>query len=254
MEEKVVFKNSKGDSLVSILSIPTLNPKNAIVILCHGSGSDKNTEAHVVLEKLLKTNKYASLRFDFYGHGESEGLFENITISEAVDDVLQAIKFVKEKGYQKIVLLGGSFGGCASIIVASKTKDLSALILRSPVSAYKNLETSRLTSAELKDWKEKGYTYKSDAGENKRINYSYYEDLLRLDEYKLARKINIPTLIFHGDNDKVVPLEQSIKLNKVIKNSELLISSGGGHKWAEQRDEGKEMFKAKIMSFLDKVV
>lgn len=254
MEEKVVFKNSKGDSLVGVLSTPTFNPKNAIVILCHGSDSSKDSNTYLEMENVLKTNNFASLRFDFYGHGESAGKFEDITVSEAVDDILQVIEFVKDRGFKKIALFGSSFGGCASIIAASKTDDLSALILRSPVSDYKNLEISRFTAEELKEWKEKGYTYKSEAGGEKKMNYSYLEDLLKLNEYEAAKNINIPTFISHGDQDSVVPLEQSLRLKNVIRESRLLISKGAKHRYSEQPEKQKEEFKQALISFLNEVL
>lgn len=53
-----------------------------------------------------------------------------------MDDILQAVEFIKQSGHQKIGLVGSSFGGMASIMAASKTPDLSVLALKSPVSDY----------------------------------------------------------------------------------------------------------------------
>ena len=126
MEKKVVFQNLKGDKLAGILS--ETGNKEFILVMAHGFSSNKNTKNFVKLSQRLSDKNLASLRFDFWGHGESDGKFEEITISEAVDDILQAIKCVKELGYKKIGLLGSSFGGISSIMAASKTKDLSFLV------------------------------------------------------------------------------------------------------------------------------
>src|SRR3972149_4115310 len=113
MEEKTSFQNSKGDKLVGIVN--KSNNKDWILIMAHGFSSNKNTKNFVKLSEMLRTKGISSFRFDFWGHGESDGKFENITISEAVDDILNAIKFVKELGYKNIGLLGSSFGGISSI-------------------------------------------------------------------------------------------------------------------------------------------
>ncbi|GAH38486.1 unnamed protein product, partial [marine sediment metagenome] len=88
------------------------------MILCHGFSTCKDSYTYVRLEEILNGKGISTFRFDFFAHGESEGEFEDITISEAVDDILNAIRFLKESGYLKIGLVGSSFGGIASVIVA----------------------------------------------------------------------------------------------------------------------------------------
>jgi len=77
MKEKLFFKNSKGNKLCGILS--SVN-KDRIIILCHGFSSNKDTQTFPILEKIFNKN-ISTFRFDFYGHGESEGKFEDITVS-----------------------------------------------------------------------------------------------------------------------------------------------------------------------------
>ncbi len=52
-----------------------------------------------------------------------------------------------------------------------------------------------------------------------------------IDIYKLAKNIKTPTLIIHGDQDDVVPIEQSQKLLKSIgsKDRKLKIIRGADH-------------------------
>ena len=137
MSEKLYFENSKGDKLVGVLSNPSDDLSVPIIILCHGHSSSKDSKTFTSIEERLNNSGIASFRFDFYGHGESEGYFGDCTISEAACDILNAIDFLKEKGYSKIGLLGSSFGGISSLIAASKTSDLIVLALKAPVSDYK---------------------------------------------------------------------------------------------------------------------
>lgn len=232
MQEKLYFKNSRGNRLCGILSDPTPGKEKPIIILCHGHSSSKETNTFIQLEKILNSNGISDFRFDFYGHGESEGKFEDATISEAVDDVLNAIKFVKQKGYKKIGLVGSSFGGMASLLAASKTNDLYALVLKSPVSDYSGKIITQETKYPIDVWKKQGFIYYTNSkGEKLRLNYSFFEDAKTVSGYEAAKKIKIPALIVHGDKDEDVPVEQSRKTAKLIKNCRLEIIEGADHRY-----------------------
>ncbi len=81
-----------------------------------------------------------------------------------------------------------------------------------------------------------------------KLRYSYYRYIVReMDYYKSARlketlknileesldeeitKINVPTLILWGDNDKMTPLWMGEKLQKTIKGSIIKVFKGFGH-------------------------
>lgn len=253
MAKKIWFKNSKGDKLCGLLSLPKATT-DKIAIICHGFSSHKNKTALKSLEKDFLKNKIGFLRFDFYGHGESEGKFENITLSEAVDDVQQAIKLVKNKYKKdKIALIGTSFGGCAAIVASGKSKNLKVLALKAPVSDHlgKIIYKARKNSAfSPKTWKKKGFIeYLNFKGEKLKLNYNFFLDAKKIIEYKLAEKIKVPTLIIHGDKDDVVPVAQSKKLNQIIKQSELIIIKGEKHNFSKK---GEVLVKKYIKSFIIK--
>src|SRR3989338_7186738 len=131
MQEKSYFSNSKGNKICGILSNPTSELSTPVIILCHGFTTSKNNFTNTKLEKMFNEQKISTFRFDFFGHGESEGNFEDITISEAVDDISNAIRLLKNLGYSKIGIVGSSFGGMAALLVASKIDDLFVLALKS---------------------------------------------------------------------------------------------------------------------------
>lgn len=242
MNEKVYFKNSNGLKLCGVLSNPADDVSRPVMILCHGFTTGKHSTTYVKLEELLNEKNIATLRFDFFGHGESEGKFEDITISEAVDDILQAIEYLKGLGYSKIGLFGSSFGGAASIIAASKNKDLSLLALKSPVGDYLERELSRSSKEQLEEWKNKGYKdYFDSKGTKYRLNYTFFEDFANNLGYEAAKKITIPVLIIHGDADTSVPIEQSINLSKILSNGKLEIVKGANHHYSEPKHYQKHL-------------
>ncbi|MFQ5721848.1 MAG: serine aminopeptidase domain-containing protein, partial [Candidatus Aminicenantales bacterium] len=83
MKKKLFFKNSQGLKLCGILSNPTSQKDKLIVILCHGFLRSKEGRTYISLEEILNQAGISTFRFDFFGHGQSEGKFEEITSSEA---------------------------------------------------------------------------------------------------------------------------------------------------------------------------
>ena len=234
MKEKLHFKSSRETRLCGILSNPTNNRAKPVVILCHGFSTSKDGRTYVRLEEILNKHGISTFRFDFFGHGESEGPFEEITTSEAADDVLKAIEFLKESGYAKIGLFGSSFGGMASILAASRSDDLYLLALKSPVSDYESMTHTRRSAQEIRDWKEKGFVELDRVNnEERRLNYTFYEDTEKIDAYGACEKIKIPALIVHGEADETVPLEQSRKAAGLIENCRLEIIEGCDHTYSD---------------------
>ncbi len=234
MKKKLFFKNSQGLKLCGILSNPTSQKDKLIVILCHGFLRSKEGRTYLSLEEILNKTEISTFRFDFFGHGQSEGNFEDITTSEAVDDVLKAIEFIKELGYQKTGLFGSSFGGLASILAAAQRDDLHLLALKSPVVDYLSLMQREDNVEEIKEWQERGFTWITTPGGQKlRLNFSFFEDAQKINGFKAAANIKAPTLIVHGAEDKTVPLEQSKKAASLIPQCRLEIIKGADHSYSK---------------------
>lgn len=235
MEQKIYFQNSKGNKLCGILSNLEYNKKKPIIILVHGFNSNKNTKNFNLLRSLLEKKNISTFRFDIYGHGESDGKFENLTITEAVDDILQAIKLLKRKGFSQIGLVGSSFGGNASIIAATKIKNLFILALKSPVSNYEEKDKKSLTENQIQKWEAKGFRFLEDSGKKLKLNYTFFADSKNNNGYVFAPKIKIPTLIVHGDADQIVPVEQSIKISKLIPECKLVLIKNADHTYTNPK-------------------
>lgn len=177
------------------------------------------------------------LMLDFFGHGESEGDFAELTISESVDDVLSAISFLKDSGYTRIGLVGSSFGGMASLLAAAQTTDLVFLALKSPVVHYPSMIKSLYGEPMLEEWRKKGFAdVEAPEGRKHKLKYAFYEDSTANDGYKACERIFIPTLIVHGDLDETVPVSQSRKASGLIKDCRLETIEGADHRYTKPRD------------------
>src|SRR4051812_13979254 len=61
------------------------------------------------------------------------------------------------------------------------------------------------------------------------------------------KKFDVPTLIIHGDDDQIVPIDASAKLSaKLVKNAELKIYPGGAHALG---DTSKERLNQDLLAF-----
>jgi len=230
MKEKVFFENKNGIRLCGLVSDPSNHTDNPLIVMCHGFSTNKEGRTNTRLEEIFNAHNMATLRFDFFGHGESEGLFEDVTISEAAEDVQAALAFIGRQGYKKIGLFGSSFGGLASLLAASQTSSFFTLALKSPVSDYPGLLIARGQEPDVSSWKKSGYiSIRGADGSPLRLNYSFYEDAEKIRGYEAAKKINIPTLIVHGDKDETVPLEQSKISAGLMGDCRLEIIRGADH-------------------------
>lgn len=245
MQEKVYFKTTNNINLCGVLSNPTEdgNVDVPIVILCHGFATDKGGFTITALEKFLTGSGIATFKFDFFGHGESEGKFEDVTITQEKEDILEAVRFLSTLGYEKMALYGASSGGGAAIMAAEKLSDLFALVLKAPAVDHLELEVLDRKNEGIEKWKKDGFVdYERGSGQKFKLNYTFFEDLENNIGYEVAREILAPTLIVHGDNDEDVPVSQSIRLSQEIADCDLEILEGADHKFSDP-EQFREMVK-----------
>ncbi len=239
--EKLYFV-SRGLKLCGVLEVA--DPKsNAVVVTIHGYASGKDADTYVKISKGLVEKGKNSFRFDLAGNYESEGKFEDQTISTMAQDALAAMDFLKSKGFNKFSLLGSSGGGLAAMLVALQVK-LEKLALIAPVSNYIKTRTRKYGEAAIAEWKKKGYNF-YDAGPRGllRVNYSFYEDLAQYgDLYKRVETILVcPVLIIHGDKDDDVLLSDSEELVTHLKYGKLIVVHGADHKLKVNGDRSKSI-------------
>ena len=86
----------------------------------------------------LSARGYHVLTYDFRGYGESQG---NKQINLIDRDLTGAVAFVRRQHPRRVVLLGASMGGTASIIVASE-EPVDGVIALSAPTAFRGLDAS----------------------------------------------------------------------------------------------------------------
>lgn len=209
-----------------------------IAVLCHGFLSGKNSSTNNTLTRLLTDRGIATFRFDFFGHGESDGPFEQITNTLAVDQARAALDLVRRKGYRRIGLMGSSFGGLVATLAAAQRTDLACLALKCPVVDFAEELRLEFGEAEMAKWQSTD-TVPNIMGGSDRIalRYAFYEDCLRRIAYEPARSITAPTIIVQGDRDEHVPLHQSQRLYEALQVKKCMeVLPGADHQFTKGED------------------
>ena len=118
----VIIRGSVGD-LSAIIQRPDGKDmeKLPIAILMHGITADKTLPLIVDLADALEKHGIASLRFDFDGHGDSQGKFTDMTAPKEIVDAKKVYEYLEKlPNISKICLLGHSLGGVIASMLAGE--------------------------------------------------------------------------------------------------------------------------------------
>ena len=234
LEQALSFRDPAGQQIAGILATPPART-DCLVVLCHGFLSNKNSATNKALTEMLVPEGIATLRFDFFGHGESEGVFHAITVGAAAQQAVAALQVAQAQGYQKVGLVGSSFGGLAAVLAAAEFSPLACLALKCPVSDFSEMLREEFGESGMREWRATNTIPNVTGGAGRiRLAYSFYEDCSRQIAYDAAKMVSAPTLIVHGDADERVPLSQSLRLRDSLRDhSSLVIIPGADHHFSQ---------------------
>ena len=225
----VTFSSSSGLSTPAILAEPS-TPTNLCVILCHGFLSDKNSRTNRRLTELLVPQGIATLRFDWYGMGESKERFSNMSLKQCEEQLDAAFQALHKRGMDRLGLVGSSFGGLMAILAAPRQDKLQALGLKCPVVDFSEVLRLEFGPEAMEHWKSTNHIPNIVGdGSPVPLQYDFYEECLTYDAYAAISRIQVPTLVVHGDQDELIPRPQidrllatlhSIKQFKLIEGAD----------------------------------
>ena len=227
-----IYYESFNNKLCGILT--NSDETDKIVIMCHGiRGNKDECGAFIKLsEELLKIG-YSSFRFDFNGHGESDGLDKDMTITKEISDLETTVNMLQEKGYKEIVLLGGSFGaGIVSLFPFEKYNNVKAIVLWYGCLDYDYARFGNLfTEENMKQAEKNGYyiSKSMNTGEEFKFGLELFKETYQYKPYESLKECNLPILFVHGDKDSVLPFKLSETVSKQCSNSIFKLIKNGEH-------------------------
>jgi len=213
--------------------------KDLFIIFFHGFMSDITGEKPSTFRKYCGKKKIGFLTFEYSGHGKSSGKFIEGNISKWSNDAKQIIK-AKIKGKKKLIFIGSSMGSWIALNLFSvfKKQIKSFIGISSAPEFLEKLMWKKFT----KKIKKIIMTHKIYYLEEGEWIYPITKHFIMNGRKNkvLNNKINlkIPIVLFHGTNDKVVPLNFSRKILKICKKSKkkLIVVKNGDHSLSKKND------------------
>src|SRR3954451_3538456 len=125
--ERFQFTGEGGHQLAAALELPDGEP-GAFGLFAHCFTCGKDTLAAKRISVALADKGIAELRFDFTGHGSSEGDFANSTFSSNVADLVRATYHLRSVRKAPSILIGHSLVGAAILAAAGQIPEAKAVV------------------------------------------------------------------------------------------------------------------------------
>lgn len=222
-EEKIYYKTFNKNNLCGILN--RVNDNKEIVVICHARTSSKDSRPTTMLSDYLSKNNINNFRFDFVSCGESDGDYNNYTVSNMIYNLNDTLKMLETIGFNVFTLIGCSMGGRIVSLFTEKTFNINKIVLWYPA-----LDNGRgifnLPGKKEKEAKKKGF-YQIENG--CKLSYEYFTDERKYSAYKHLSKKNCPILFVHGTADPYVSFKSSQKTSKMCSKSKMILIEGADH-------------------------
>ena len=222
------MKIKTKDNFELTISYHKTDKAKGVIIFAHGITVDKDNEGIFVrVDKKLQTVGFSTLRFDFRGHGQSQGQSEkDVTIANELCDLGAIIDFVRKDKYMFIGLAGASFGGSIAALFAGQHPSLiQKLFLANPVLDYEKGFLKPTTP-----WAKKSFEDVFDRidregfiaiGSRKfKVGRKLFEEMSIYHPYETLKAYTNPLFIVHGDKDNKVAFQDTYKCFQNLPNKQ----------------------------------
>ena len=220
--QKIAFKALKG--------------RSPGIVFIHGLNSDMQGLKALSIEKYAKKHKLAFVRFDCRGHGKSFGKFEDFTISDWKEDIIDVINKLTN-GPQ--ILIGSSMGGWLMTLAAkSCSKKIAGLIGLAATadfgsSLYNNLSTKNKNEIKKID-KTKYFSY----GFSYTLTKKFFIEAKKNNILNKTFKFKKPFILIQGMKDEIVHPDMPKKIMKITsgENVQILYLKSSDHRLSKPTD------------------
>lgn len=185
-----------------------------LVVICHGFTADKEGYLLRVLADSLEAHGVASIRFDFDGHGQSEGRFQDMTVPREIDDARCVVAYAHSLPWVgRVVLAGHSQGGVVAAMASALMgkKQVAARILLAPAAVLRDDALRGNTfGAQYDPLDPPEYVNMWDGH---KLGGDFIRTAVSLPIYETARRYRGPQLVVHGEADRIVPYTYGLRFH-----------------------------------------
>ena len=237
-----------GLKLRGVLERPGEGPC-PLVLMMHGFGGcmDADSGLYQDISDCLTAAGLATLRFDFAGHGCSEGNFTAMTPYNQVEDAATFLQFARGLDFvTDIYALGHSQGGVMAGLTAGYYHDvIKKLVMLAPAASLKtDAQMGRCMRA---TYDPQHIPDSVDVDGRHHVGGLFFRMAQTLPIYEVTRQFGGPTLVVFGQKDVVVALEAAKRYLDGAAQGELALYEELDHGLA---GADHEAMMARITAFL----
>jgi len=209
------------------------------VVFLGGFRSDMTGTKAIALEDWAHRTGRAYLRFDYFGHGQSSGRFEDGTIGRWLDDSLAVIDGLTTG---PLVLVGSSMGGWLALLVAlARPERLAGLVLIAAAPDFtERMLLHGLSPEDRATLQREGRLVRPSQYSSEPSVFTWRlieegRDHLVLDKPLV---LPCPVRLLHGQSDPDVPWEYSLQIAQHLEAPEVITTlvKGGDHRLSTPAD------------------
>ena len=237
--ESVVIDGDHG-KLQAVIHKPQLKSGERVpmVLLCHGFMGNKDGALENRIANLLSERGIASIRFDFNGHGQSEGRFQDMTVPNEIVDAKKVIDYVRALPYVSSVAISGhSQGGVVAAMTAGElgSDKIKAVVLLAPAAVLRDDAIRGSTMGATYDPFNLGEYVELFRG--LKLGAEYIRTAFSLPIYETSAQYQGPALIIHGTGDRVVPYTYGERFHQIWPTSKLQIIDRADHGFSKEIEQ-----------------
>ena len=181
---------------------------------------------------------HGALLFDYSGHGESGGRFEDGTISQWREDALAAIDAQTDG---PLILVGSSMGGWMALLAAlARPERVKGLVLIAPAPDFtEKLMWPEFTPQQQAEILKEGFLLRpSDYGEPYPITRALIEDGRKWSILGAPIAFTGPVRILQGMQDPDVPWGHALRLTETLTSPDTILTliKDGDHRLSRDED------------------
>jgi dipeptidyl aminopeptidase/acylaminoacyl peptidase len=247
-----------GTKIPAIITLPIgdSEPKNRpLIALPHGGPESYDSLRFDWMAQYFATKGYIVLQPNFRG---STGFGNDFRLAgrgkwgkEMQDDVSDGVKTLIDSGYvdpERVCIIGASYGGYSALAGGAFTPNLYRCVISINGVSDLPLMIGQSKRKYGRDHWVISYWHQV-IGDSK----TEREKLKSISPVNFAAQFNAPVMLIHGDDDTVVPIDQSKRMYKALKKAGkpvTFVELDGEDHWLSTSETRLQMLKA-IDQFLD---
>lgn len=190
------------------------------MIFLGGFRSDMQGTKAMFLEEKCKERGQAYVRFDYRGHGESEGVFEESCIGEWAEDAAEIIDHCTDGS---VMLVGSSMGGWISLLLAyQKRIQLHSLIGLAAAPDFTTWMEEAMSDEQQAQLENQGYfDLPNDYDQPYKITKKLIEDGRQNTLLDKDLEIKAPVRLLQGIKDTDVEWQTAHRIKNAISSDDV---------------------------------